>query len=41
MIISFAHDVNFKKSVPNFIILGNPVEVVDHAKLHGVIMSDD
>ena len=32
MIISFTHDVNFKKSVPNTIIEGNPVEVVTHAK---------
>ena len=31
MIISFTHDVNFKKSVPNTIIEGNPVEVVTHA----------
>ena len=41
MIISFTHDVHFKKSVPNIIIEGNPVEVVDHAKLLGVILSDD
>ena len=41
MIISFTHDVHFKNSVPNIIIEGNPVEVVDHAKLLGVILSDD
>ena len=41
MIISFTHDVNFKKSVPNIIIEGIPVEVVKHAKLLGVILSDD
>ena len=41
MIISFTHDVNFKKYIPNIIIEGNPVEVVDHAKLLGVILSDD
>ena len=41
MIICFTHDVNFKKSVPNIIIEGNPVEVVKHAKLLGVILSDD
>ena len=41
MIISFTHDVHFKKFVPNIIIEGNPVEVVDHAKLLGVILSDD
>ena len=41
MIISFSHDVNFKKYVPNIIIEGNPVEVVKHAKLLGVILSDD
>ena len=41
MIISFTHDVNFKKSVPNIIIEGNPVEVVKRAKLLGVILSDD
>ena len=41
MIISFAHYVNFTKSVPNIIIEGNPVEVVKHAKLIGVILSDD
>ena len=38
--ISGAHDVNFKKYVAN-IIEGNPVEVVKHAKLLGVIPSDD
>ena len=37
MIISFTQDVNFKKCVPNIIIDGNPVEVVKHAKLLGVI----
>ena len=31
----------FKKSVPNIIIEGIPVEVVKHAKLLGVILSDD
>ena len=31
----------FKKSVPNSIIEGIPVEVVKHAKLLGVILSDD
>ena len=41
MIISFTHNVNFKKSVPNIIIEGIPVEVVKHAKLLGVILSDD
>ena len=41
MIISFTQDVNFKKCVPNIIIEGNPVEVVKHAKLLGVILSDD
>ena len=41
MIISFTHDVNFKKSVPNIIIEGIPVEVVKHGKLLGVILSDD
>ena len=41
MIISFTHDVNFKKFVPNIIIEGNPVEVVKHAKLLGVILADD
>ena len=41
MIISFKHDVNFKKYVPNIIIEGIPVEVVKHAKLLGVILSDD
>ena len=40
MIISFTHGVNFTKSVPNIIIEGNPVEVVKHAKLIGVILSD-
>ena len=35
------HDVNLKKSVPNIIIEGIPVEVVKHAKLLGVILSDD
>ena len=29
MIISFTNDVNFKKSVPNIIIEGNHVEVVN------------
>ena len=38
--ISGAHDVNFKKYVAS-IIEGNPVEVVKHAKLLGVIPSDD
>ena len=38
MIISFTDYVNFKKSVPNIIIEGNPVEVVKHAKLLGVIL---
>ena len=41
MIICFTHDVDFKKSVPNIIIEGNRVEVVKHAKLLGVILSDD
>ena len=41
MIISFTHDVNFKKSVPNIIIEGYPVEVIKHAKLLGVKLSDD
>ena len=41
MIISFTHDVNFKKSVPNIIIEGTPGEVVKHPKLLGVILSDD
>ena len=41
MIISFTHYVNFKKSVPNIIIESNPVEVVKHAKLLGVILSND
>ena len=41
MIISFTYDVNFKKSVPNSIIEGIPVEVVKHAKLLGVILSAD
>ena len=41
MIIRFTHDVNFKKSVPIIIIEGNPVEVVKHAKLIGVILSHD
>ena len=41
MIISFTPDVNFKKSVPNIIIEGIPVEVVKYAKLLGVILSDD
>ena len=41
MKISFTHDVNFKKSVPNIIIEGIPVEGVKHAKLLGVILSDD
>ena len=41
MIISFTHDVNFKKYLPNIIIEGIPVEVVKHAKLLGVILSDD
>ena len=41
MIISVTHNVNFKKSVPNIIIEGIPVEVVKHAKLLGVILSDD
>ena len=36
-----SHDVNFKKSVPNIIIEGNPVEVVKHSKLIGVILLDD
>ena len=39
--IRFTHDVNFKKSVPNITIEGIPVEVVKHAKLIGVILSDD
>ena len=29
MIISFTHDVNFKKSVPNITIEGNHVEVAN------------
>ena len=41
MILSFTHDVNFEKSVPNITIEGIPVEVVKHAKLLGVILSDD
>ena len=41
MIISFTQDENFKKCVPNIIIDGIPVEVVKHAKLLGVILSDD
>ena len=41
MIISFSQDVNFKKCVPNIAIEGIPVEVVKHAKLLGVILSDD
>ena len=41
MIISFTQDVHFKKCVPNIIIEGIPVEVVKHAKLLGVILSDD
>ena len=41
MIISFTHYVNFKKSVPNIIIESNPVEVVKHAKLLAVILSND
>ena len=41
IIISFKQDVNFKKCVPNIIIGGIPVEVVKHAKLLGVILSDD
>ena len=41
MILCFTHDVEFKKSVPNIIIEGNRVEVVKHAKLLGVILSDD
>ena len=41
MIIRFIHDVNFKKSFPNITIEGIPVEVVKHAKLLGVILSDD
>ena len=41
MIISFTQDVDFNKCVPNIIIEGNPVEVVKHAKLLGVILSDD
>ena len=40
VIISFTHDVNFNKSVPNN-IEGILVEVVKHAKLLGVILSDD
>ena len=41
MIISFTQDVNFKRCVPNITIEGIPVEVVKHAKLVGVILSDD
>ena len=41
MIISFTQDVNFRKCVPNIVIEGIPVEVVKHAKLLGVILSDD
>ena len=41
MIISFTQDANFKKCVPNITIEGIPVEVVKHAKLLGVILSDD
>ena len=41
MIIRFTQDVNFKKCVPNITIEGIPVEVVKHAKLLGVILSDD
>ena len=41
MSISFTQDVNFKKCVPNITIEGIPVEVVKHAKLLGVILSDD
>ena len=41
MIITFTHDVNFKNSLPNIIIEGNPVETVSHAKLLGVTISDD
>ena len=41
MIISFTQNVNFKKCVPNITIEGIPVEVVKHAKLLGVILSDD
>ena len=37
----YTYDVNFKKSVPNIIIEGIPVEVVTRAKLLGVILSDD
>ena len=40
MIISSTHYVDFKKSVPNITIEGIPVEVVKHAKLLGVILSD-
>ena len=40
-IISFTHDVNFKKSVPNIINEGYPVEVIKHTKLHDVKLSDD
>ena len=41
MIINVTQDVHFKKCVPNSIIEGIPVEVVKHAKLLGVILSDD
>ena len=41
MIISFTQDVHFKKCVPNIIIECIPFEVVKHAKLLGVILSDD
>ena len=41
MVISFTQVVHFKKCVPNIIIEGIPVEVVKHAKLLCVILSDD
>ena len=41
IMIIIPQDVNFKKCVPNITIEGIPIEVVKHAKLLGVILSDD
>ena len=41
MFISFTQDVNLINSVSNIVIEGNAVERVDHAKLLGVILSND
>ena len=41
MIISFTRNIHVHEDVPNIVIEGNPVEQVEHAKLLGVILSND